>query len=588
VYRQTFDLTGYDPSTAVLSLKMASDNSSWVMLNGMDVNVAVIQADISDTSVFEKLHPFTITSGFVPGVNTLDIVVHNDYLPTGLLMELSGTADSVVAPAVTLASAIARASSTAVSGGLTSTEPGKTFTIDFYSGTSATPPAEPGDPIGSLSATTDAGGLASFSTELPLVLPTGSYVFARATPAGGGPGELSTGVPVQGLADLSATYLASGSTPVAGDPYALAFRVSNAGPSIATGVTLDALLPDGGGVIAAIASDGQVAYPSGGAALSIPQLSPGESTTLTIWIRPASASTFRVIAAAKADQSDPIPGDETAVATLTAIAPPVRPDLSVAFIASASAPTAGSDFAATFRVTNTAQAAASNVVLHVRTPAGLAVMGAFGSTGSVSLADGLATLAIPSLASGESATVTLTVRAAVAGDVAITAYATSDSPDAQPQDDSSQAVVTVTPAPLAGPGPVVVSLRRIGYHRQLTQVVLSFDQPLDPGRASDLGNYQILLAGRDGRFQTADDRRIALTLAAYNAEARAVALIPSRRLPLRQPYQVVATGQGPRGIANLRGGALNSGPDGTAGLPYRALVRGFGPIGVSTSLERRQ
>src|SRR5258708_4689284 len=42
---------------------------------------------------FGSLHPFTLTKGFAPGLNTLDVVVHNDYSVTGLRLQLSGTAD---------------------------------------------------------------------------------------------------------------------------------------------------------------------------------------------------------------------------------------------------------------------------------------------------------------------------------------------------------------------------------------------------------------------------------------------------------------------------------------------------------------
>ena len=75
-----------------------------------------------------------------------------------------------------------------------------------------------------------------------------------------------------------------------------------------------------------------------------------------------------------------------------------------------------------------------------------------------------------------------------------------------------------------------------------------------------------------------DDRRLPLARVAYDPAARSVALIPRRRLSLRQVYQVVALGDGPRGIVNLQGGALNSGPNGEAGRPYRMVVRGYGPI----------
>jgi hypothetical protein len=37
------------------------------------------------------MHPFTIASGFVPGINTLDFVVPNAGGPSGLIASISGT-----------------------------------------------------------------------------------------------------------------------------------------------------------------------------------------------------------------------------------------------------------------------------------------------------------------------------------------------------------------------------------------------------------------------------------------------------------------------------------------------------------------
>jgi len=56
-------------------------------------------------STFTYFAPFTISTGFVPGTNTLDFVVHNAPLPfnpsvnpTGLQVTLGGTAEPVPEP----------------------------------------------------------------------------------------------------------------------------------------------------------------------------------------------------------------------------------------------------------------------------------------------------------------------------------------------------------------------------------------------------------------------------------------------------------------------------------------------------------
>ncbi|WZO98490.1 DUF11 domain-containing protein [Isosphaeraceae bacterium EP7] len=627
VYRQTFDLTGLDPTTAVLHLQLASDNDSRVFLNGVDTNVALIQGSLYAFD-YETLHPFTIATGFRAGYNTLEIVVHNDYSATGLRLDLSGTADPAdpslpVYPAnVSLASAVQGASTTAVQGTLTGARHDAVYTVEFFAGMTTSPPLSvaPGVPAASITVTTDSIGTAGFSAVLPTSLTPGQYVFARAISADGAPGDFSAPIPVTAHSDLSVTYLASASTPVVGEEYPLTFRVTNNGPSPATGVALDETFFDDFMAARFSAPTGPITYDPRFISFAVGRLEPGESVTLIAYIAPAAAGTFRVVTSVRSDSVEVSPGDETLNLVLTVapapLPPPVLPDLSVEFLTTATTPVAGVDYPLTFRVTNHGQATATEVRLSATIPGGLALTASAGSTGQVSGDAGTATLIIPSLAPGESATLTISVRSAAAGAFPVTALATSAEGDAHAGDETAQLVLAVAPTPpsitksddptppsppavpvpptlpvpvpptlpvpmptpIPMPGPVVTSVRRFGVRRQLTQVILTFDQPLDPVRAIELSNYQVVLAGADGKFQTADDRRVSLALASYNPEARTVTLVLNRRLSLQQTYQVVARGDGPRGVADLQGQPLNSSAEGIRGLPYRAAVRGYGPV----------
>src|SRR5262249_32130872 len=95
-YRLTFDLTGLDPSTAVLTGRWATDNTGQIFLNGKDTGLV-------NTLEFVAFTPFTLDKGFIPGINTLDFLVDNQSSfftnPTGLRVEISGTASST-GPAV--------------------------------------------------------------------------------------------------------------------------------------------------------------------------------------------------------------------------------------------------------------------------------------------------------------------------------------------------------------------------------------------------------------------------------------------------------------------------------------------------------
>ena len=94
-YQESFDLTAYDPSTAQVTGQLAGDNTVEVFLNSVDTGLG--------STTFASFTPFTISSGFQAGINTLSFVVVNqgtDPNPTGLRVEIdSATADVAPEPA---------------------------------------------------------------------------------------------------------------------------------------------------------------------------------------------------------------------------------------------------------------------------------------------------------------------------------------------------------------------------------------------------------------------------------------------------------------------------------------------------------
>ncbi|MDH0863001.1 PEP-CTERM sorting domain-containing protein [Mitsuaria sp. GD03876] len=96
----TFDLSGFDASTASFSGRWAADNNGSVLLNGHVISTLGAEKGFLDWTAF------TATTGFVAGLNTLEFVVNNiataggNY--TGLRAEFLNTNvnRSVVVPAV--------------------------------------------------------------------------------------------------------------------------------------------------------------------------------------------------------------------------------------------------------------------------------------------------------------------------------------------------------------------------------------------------------------------------------------------------------------------------------------------------------
>lgn len=104
VYRTTFDLTGFDPSTTVISGQWSTDNfGEDILINGISTGFTHTDGSVSSFKFFTS---FTITSGFRSGINTLDFEVDNAplgylggvYNPTGLRVEMVGTATPVPEP----------------------------------------------------------------------------------------------------------------------------------------------------------------------------------------------------------------------------------------------------------------------------------------------------------------------------------------------------------------------------------------------------------------------------------------------------------------------------------------------------------
>ncbi len=81
-YELSFDLTGFDPATAILMGNWATDNA------GLDLKFNGTSTGLQNTVQFAGLTPFTLTTGFQRGRNTLEFVINNSAVGyTGLRVE---------------------------------------------------------------------------------------------------------------------------------------------------------------------------------------------------------------------------------------------------------------------------------------------------------------------------------------------------------------------------------------------------------------------------------------------------------------------------------------------------------------------
>ena len=100
-FRLTFDLTGLNRSTATISGAWGVDNEGVIQLNGATPTGtgALSLTDFNDEGNFDGLNRFSITGGFVAGVNTLDFLATDNDNPGALnVSALTGTATAGAVP----------------------------------------------------------------------------------------------------------------------------------------------------------------------------------------------------------------------------------------------------------------------------------------------------------------------------------------------------------------------------------------------------------------------------------------------------------------------------------------------------------
>ncbi len=169
-------------------------------------------------------------------------------------------------------------------------------------------------------------------------------------------------------ADLAVTMSVSpSSVPVNGQATFL-INVTNNGPATALGVTLTNTLPPNVNVIYTATSLGSVS--GGGTLASIGILPVGSGATVTLVLSPTVVGTSTLTSTAGLDPSeyDPVPGNNTASASITSLP---AADLAVYAAASPSPAVSGANFAYVVTVTNAGPDTATNVFMNQTLPVGV-------------------------------------------------------------------------------------------------------------------------------------------------------------------------------------------------------------------------
>ncbi|WP_418320778.1 PEP-CTERM sorting domain-containing protein [Piscinibacter sakaiensis] len=103
-YQLVFDLTGYDASTARLDGSWSVDNYGSILFNGHTPNgTGTLSLTGNAVQNYRSSHSFSITGGFLPGLNTLQFRVTDTGNPAGLNVQGNVTAVTAVPEPSTLA-----------------------------------------------------------------------------------------------------------------------------------------------------------------------------------------------------------------------------------------------------------------------------------------------------------------------------------------------------------------------------------------------------------------------------------------------------------------------------------------------------
>ncbi|MCW2598924.1 MAG: hypothetical protein JWM02_753 [Frankiales bacterium] len=267
---------------------------------------------------------------------------------------------------------------------------------------------------------------------------------------------------VQPSANLALTKVASPDPVTVGQPLTYTLKVTDNGPSTATGVTVTDTLPASVSFVSASPSQGTCGQAGGTVTCSIGTLANGASATITITVTPNTPGTVTNTATAKANETDTAQADNTATVTTTVNAQTA--DLRIVKTASPDPVLVGQALTYTIAVSSGGPGTATGVVVTDPLPANVTYVSATPSQGSCALASAVVTCSLGSLANGASASIQIVVRptAAAVGRLSNTATVKATESDPNTANNTSTVTVTVKPAAdlsitkTASPNPVLV------------------------------------------------------------------------------------------------------------------------------------
>ena len=240
------------------------------------------------------------------------------------------------------------------------------------------------------------------------------------------------------VSDLSITKVVDNSTPLVGSDVVFTIVVTNNGPSNATGVNVQDLLPNGYTFVSYTSSNGN--YNSTTGVWNAGNFLVGNSKTLTITATANQTGNYTNIASVSGNETDVNLTNNSATAETN----PVNiSDLTVLKTVSNATPLVGSQIIFTVTVTNNGPSNSQNVVVNDLLESGYTYVSSSATLGFYDSTTGIWN--IGNLTNGNVASLMMTVTVNNSGNYSNTATVTQSFTDPNPSDNTS--TVTTTPVP---------------------------------------------------------------------------------------------------------------------------------------------
>lgn len=242
-------------------------------------------------------------------------------------------------------------------------------------------------------------------------------------------------------ADLAVTLTGSPGTVTVGGQVTYTSTVTNNGPDTATSVTYRNWLPGKASLVSSTAGQGSCAASKPYVLCSLGTLTSGQSTTVTIVVMANKPGLVVDHARVRADQRDSHPRSNDA-STKTTVS--YRANLAVSLAGSPGAVKVGGQVTYTSTVTNSGPDAATNVNYRNWLPGRASLVSSSASQGSCAGSRPFVLCSLGSLASGQSATVTVVVKANKAGLIVDHVRVRADQRDPHPKNNVHSVKTHVT------------------------------------------------------------------------------------------------------------------------------------------------